>query len=76
MEQHQRFFIKGKTFAADDSLLQDALARIYDTPERPRCMCIRGGVNMYVAKHRHYVVKRMPGTWQASSDLYCVRTRF
>ena len=62
MEQHQRFFIKGKTFAADDSLLQDALARIYDTPERPRCMCIRGGVNMYVAKHRHYVVKRMPGT--------------
>lgn len=61
MEQ-QRFFIKGRTLGADDAQLQDALARIYDTPERPRCMCIRGGVDMYVAKHRQYVVKRMPGT--------------
>lgn len=61
MEQ-PRFFIKGRIFAADDTQLQDALARIYDTPERPRCMCIRGGVDMYVAKHRQYIIKRMPGT--------------
>lgn len=61
MEQ-QRFFIKCRTFAANDARLQDALAAIYETPERPRCMCIRGGVEMYVAKHRQYVVKRMPGT--------------
>ncbi len=32
------------------------------TPERPRCMCQRGGIEMYVAKHRLYVVKRMPDT--------------
>ena len=61
MEQ-QRFFIKGRTLAADHAQLQDALALIYDTPERPRCMCIRGGVDMYIARHREYVVKRMPGT--------------
>jgi len=59
-EQH--FFIKGVSYSADDDRLQDALGRIYATLERPRCMCIRGGVEMYVAKHRRYVVKRMPGT--------------
>lgn len=58
----QRFFIKGVTYSAADTRLQDALARVYETPERPRCMCVQGGVEMYVAKHRQYVVKRMPGT--------------
>lgn len=58
----QRFFIKGVTYLAADPRLQDALARVYETPERPRCMCVQGGVDMYVAKHRLYVVKRMPGT--------------
>src|SRR3984893_15714391 len=58
----QRFFVKGFTSSAADSQLQDALARIYDTPERPRCMCVRGGIEMYVAKHRLFVVKRMPDT--------------
>jgi hypothetical protein len=60
--EEQRFFIKGCNYSATDARLQEALARIYETPERPRCMCIRGGVDMYVAKHRQYVVKRMPGT--------------
>lgn len=60
--EEQHFFIKGCTYSATDAHLQEALARIYETPERPRCLCIRGGVEMYVAKHRLYVVKRMPGT--------------
>ena len=60
--EEQRFFIKGRTYSATDAQLQDALARIYETPERPRCMCVRGGVEMYVAKHRLFVVKRMPDT--------------
>ena len=34
----QRFFIKGNILAADHEQLQGALALIYDTPERPRCM--------------------------------------
>ncbi|MES2299414.1 MAG: DUF1173 family protein [Pseudomonadota bacterium] len=58
----QRFFIKGVTFSADDERLQEALARVYDTPERPRCMCVPGGIDMYVARHRLFVVKRMPET--------------
>ena len=58
----QRFLINGRMYASRDATLQEALARIYDTPERPRCMCADGGIDMYVAKHRLYVVKRMPGT--------------
>src|ERR1700690_329491 len=60
--EEQRIFIKGRTYLATDAQLQDALARIYETPERPHCMCVRGGVEMYVAKHRLFVVKRMPDT--------------
>jgi len=58
----QRFFVKGKTYSADDPQLQQALEQVYDTPERPRCMCVRGGIEMYIAKHRLYVIKRMPET--------------
>ena len=58
----QRFLINGRTYPSGDPALQDALAVVHDTQERPRCMCARGGVEMYVARHRLYVVKRMPGT--------------
>jgi hypothetical protein len=58
--EKQRFFIKGTTYLASDPQLQDAFALVYDTPERPRCLCVRGGIEMYVAKHRCYVLKRMP----------------
>ncbi len=60
--EEQHFFIKGCTYSAADPQLQNALTRVYETPERPRCMCVRGGVEMYVAKHRLFVVKRMPDT--------------
>ncbi len=56
----QRFAIKGRVIGADDPQLQDALSHVYDTPERPRCLCVGGGVEMYVARHRQFVVKRMP----------------
>lgn len=56
----QRFAIKGRVIGADDPQLQDALAHVYETPERPRCLCVPGGVEMYVARHRQFVVKRMP----------------
>lgn len=58
----QQFLIDGRMYTSRDAALQEALARIYDTPERPRCMCARGGIEMYVAKHRLYVIKRMPDT--------------
>ncbi|MDP3323419.1 DUF1173 family protein [Hydrogenophaga sp.] len=58
----QRFSIKGCVLGVDDSQLQATLAQIHETPERPRCLCVPGGVEMYVAHHRQFVVKRMPET--------------
>jgi hypothetical protein len=58
----QRICISGFTYEASAPQLQEVLARIYDTPERPLCQCVSGGVPMYVAKHRQYLVKRMPDT--------------
>ena len=58
----QHFYVSGRSYPAADPELQAALERIYDTPERPRCMCVRGGVEMYIARHRLFVVKRMPET--------------
>lgn len=58
----QHFSIHGRVFAATDPGLQLALASIHDDAERPRCLCVAGGVEMYVARHRKYVVKRMPET--------------
>jgi len=57
-----KYFVRGRSYAALDPALQHALSRVYDTSERPRCMCVQGGVEMYVAKHADYVIKRMPGT--------------
>ena len=63
--EEQRFVVKGVTYAANDPRLQHALELVYETSERPRCVCVRGGIEMYVAKHRQYVVKRMPNTAQS-----------
>ena len=57
-----KYFIRGVTLLATDPGLQEALSRVYESSERPRCMCVRGGVEMYIAKHGEYVIKRMPGT--------------
>jgi len=64
---NQHFVIRGKVYSVDDPGLQDALARVHDTAERPRCLCVPGGIEMYVARHRRYVVKRMPETGRAHS---------
>jgi len=58
----QRFAIGGRLVDADDPQLQDLLAQAYEAPGRPRCLCVAGGVEMYVAFHRHYQIKRMPET--------------
>ena len=58
----QRLAIKGSVLAVNDPRLQDALAAVYESQERPRCLCVPGGIEMYVARHRQYVVKRMPDT--------------
>jgi Protein of unknown function (DUF1173) len=57
-----RYLINGRIFAAHDLGLQAALARIYGTPARPRCLCVGEGVEMYVSKFTDFVIKRMPET--------------
>jgi len=47
----QRLSIRGRILQSDELALQDALASIHETPERPRCLCVPGGVEMYVAYH-------------------------
>ena len=61
----QRFAIKGRVIGADDPQLQEILAQVHDTLERPRCLCMPGGVEMYVARHSLFVVKRMPDSGSA-----------
>ena len=57
-----RYFIKGRIYPGADPELQDALAQVYGSPERPRCLCVPGGIEMYIARHAEYIVKRMPDT--------------
>lgn len=58
----QRFAIRGRVWQVQQAGAQQALGAIYGTPERPRCLCVPGGVEMYVAQLREFVVKRMPNT--------------
>ena len=59
--EHQRFVVRGTTYACGDPNLQRALELVHGSSERPRCMCVQAGVPMYVARHGgDYVVKRMP----------------
>jgi hypothetical protein len=62
-------------FEEDGPLLQAALARLHDTRGRPRCLCVEAGVDLYVARHRHYVLKRLPGTG-ADHDPTCPHYEF
>jgi Protein of unknown function (DUF1173) len=58
----QRFSILGRVWSDEDPQWQQVLAHVHNTAERPRCLCVPGGVEMYVSQHRHLVVKRMPDT--------------
>lgn len=58
----QKLTIKGAEYYEDDPTLQAALSMIYNTADRPMCMCVPGGVEMYVARYADYVIKRLPDT--------------
>jgi Protein of unknown function (DUF1173) len=58
----QRFAILGRVWSEGDPQWQTVLSRVHETSERPRCLCVPGGVEMYVAQHRQFVIKRMPET--------------
>lgn len=55
--------IGNQQYNIGDNGLQQALATIYGTGERPLCMCKNPGVEMYIAKmNDQYILKRMPHT--------------
>lgn len=57
-----RYLLNGQVVCGLDGISQAELTIAYEAKERPRCLCVRGGAEMYIAKHGHYVIKRMPGT--------------
>lgn len=56
------YSVAGACFAVADPALRPALAQAYAAGIRPRCMCTAPGIEMYIARHRSFIVKRMPGT--------------
>jgi len=58
----QRFLVQGREYDSASQDLQLALSRVHDIGPRPRCLCQPGGVEMYVARHGRFMVKRMPDT--------------
>jgi hypothetical protein len=61
--EKQRFSIVGQVYDTQDARLQAALAQAHGSAERPRCLCVPEGVEMYIARHRQsFLIKRMPET--------------
>ncbi|HTO88869.1 MAG TPA: DUF1173 family protein, partial [Thermoanaerobaculia bacterium] len=65
MRSESRYLIQGRAYRGDSPALPAALADAHRSEERPRCLCVRDGVEMYVAHHARFVIKRMPGTGAA-----------
>lgn len=62
MHPESTYQIRSTLLSGDSPALQAALAEVYATDERPKCLCVERGVEMYVAQHAQLVIKRMPGT--------------
>ncbi len=65
MHAESSYQILGTAYRGDSPGLQAALVDVYGTDERPRCLCVEPGIEMYVAQHAQLVIKRMPGTGAA-----------
>lgn len=57
-----KFLIGDLLFDLDGQDVQTVLLKAHGLQMRPRCMCVPGGIEMYIAKHRYFVIKRMPCT--------------
>jgi hypothetical protein len=55
-----RYDLNGANLSVDE--LQPLLPEAHRSRLRPRCMCVPGGVPMYVALYDDFVLKRMPDT--------------
>jgi hypothetical protein len=65
LDEHQAavYEIAGRRYDLRTTGFPEAIARAHASQQRPRCTCVPGGIETYVAKlHDGYVVKRMPET--------------
>ncbi len=60
------YLVGGQRFEAGEPAFADAIAAAHADRQRPRCLCLVEGVEMYVARLAGtgdgFIVKRMPGT--------------
>ena len=57
------YLIGGNRFRADSLGFAEAVAAAHAAHHRPRCLCLLGGIEMYVARLGDgFIVKRMPNT--------------
>jgi len=60
------YLVGGRRLEAGEATFADAIAAAHAGRERPRCLCVVEGVEMYVARlagtSDGFLVKRMPGT--------------
>ena len=60
------YLVGGRRLEAGDPAFADAIAEAHADHQRPRCLCLVDGVEMYVARlagtSDGFIVKRMPGT--------------
>jgi Protein of unknown function (DUF1173) len=57
------YLVCGKRFDAGTGAFAEAIAAAHAAHQRPRCLCLVDGVEMYVARlGDSYIVKRMPDT--------------
>ena len=62
MEAGSRYLINGIEVTSAHPMAQSLLAAAYNAEKAPRCLCIAGGVEMYIAKYKDFVIKRRPET--------------
>jgi hypothetical protein len=60
------YLVGGRRLEADSPEFAEAIAAAHAAHQRPRCLCLGGGIEMYVARLASlgggYIVKRMPDT--------------
>lgn len=55
--------IEGRQYVRSSPGFTEAISRAHANQHRPRCVCVSGGVETYIAKLAdYYVIKRMPET--------------
>jgi hypothetical protein len=57
------YLFGGSRLSSEDEAFADALAAAHADRQRPKCLCLVQGIEMYVARlGEGFIVKRMPGT--------------